>query len=220
MMARRGVLGVLAGGAAALLSGCNPFGTSGSYRYRMNVEVQTTEGVRTGNGVRQVSMSKTLALTAQETPYGGGEIGEAVVVDLPTGPVFLLLRKADEMGQPLSVDVTRALVGRKTEPGADHLAAVRELGGSKAVKAELPREHWPMMVRFGDVNDPKTVELVDPDSIGVTRILLETTSDDVTTGIEKRLGWLGDRGLVVSGPTTNPNLTRTIRHEAFWQGPK
>lgn len=49
-----------------------------------------------------------------------------------------------------------------------------------------------MMVRFRDLNDPKSVERVDPDAICVRRITAETTSDDVTTGIEKRLGWLRD----------------------------
>ena len=68
-------------------------------------------------------------------------------------------------------------------------------------RAELPRADWPLMVRFGDISDPKTVEQVDPDTIGVKRILLETTRDDVTTGIEKRLGWL---------PTVNGSLTRRL----------
>ena len=100
--------------------------------------------------------------------------------------------------------------------------AVNRLSGSGdgEVKAELPRDTWPMMVRFRNINDPKSVERVKPEAIGVKRILLETTSDDVTTGIEKRLGWLGDRGNVVSGSTINPALTETIYHEAFWQGYK
>ena len=93
MMARRGVLGMLAGGAVALLGGCNPFGGS-AYRYRLTVEVQTAKGVRTGSGVREVSMTENFVLTAHESPYSGGETGEAVVVDLPSGPVFLLLCKA------------------------------------------------------------------------------------------------------------------------------
>jgi hypothetical protein len=194
MMARRtfgrGVLGILVASTAALLPGCNPFGNSGSYRYRMTVEVQTTGGLRTGGGVREVGMSKSVALTAQERPYGGGETGEAVVVDLPAGPVFLLLRKADEMGQPLSVEVTNALNGGDAGLGEERIAVIRRLGSETGVKAELPRAAWPMMVRFRDINDPKSVEKVDPAAIGVKRIVLETTDDAVTTGIEKRLAWL------------------------------
>jgi hypothetical protein len=75
-----------------------------------------------------------------------------------------------------------------------------------------------MMVRFRDLNDPKSVERVDPEAAGVKRIIVETTGDDVTTGIEKRLGWLGKegpRGNVVSGPTINPQLEETIRFYDF-----
>lgn len=217
MMARRGVLGMLAGGAVALLGGCNPFGGS-AYRYRLTVEVQTAKGVRTGSGVREVSMTENFVLTAHERPYSGGETGEAVVVDLPSGPVFLLLRGADAMGQPLDVEITRALVGRKTEPGADHLSAVQELDGSAGIKAELPREHWPMMVRFADINDPKSVEQVDPASIGVKRITVETTGDDVTTGIRSKLPWLSTGGRTLDpsgGPTTTPTVAQTIYQSEF-----
>ena len=75
-----------------------------------------------------------------------------------------------------------------------------------------------MMVRFADINDPKSVERVDPKAVGVKRILLETTNDDVTTGIEKRLGWLSNGGLTLDpsgGPTTNPTLPQTIRQREF-----
>ena len=51
---------------------------------------------------------------------------------------------------------------------------------------------------FRDIRDPKSVERVDPAALdksfgaGVTlrRITVAVTNDPVTTGIEKRLGWL------------------------------
>lgn len=46
---------------------------------------------------------------------------------------------------------------------------------------------WPMFVTFSDPSDPKTVREVSPESIGVSRITIEITDEDVTTGIEKRL---------------------------------
>ena len=40
---------------------------------------------------------------------------------------------------------------------------MRKLGGWFAsAKAELRPEDWPMVVRFRDLNDPKSVEEVDP----------------------------------------------------------
>jgi hypothetical protein len=50
-------------------------------------------------------------------------------------------------------------------------------------------------VRFKDEKDPKTVEAVDPanlaasfgDGVRLKRVTIETTTDPVTTGIERRL---------------------------------
>ena len=66
-------------------------------------------------------------------------------------------------------------------------------------KAEVPLKHIPFLVRFRDEKDPKTVEAVDPSNLAASfgvgvrlkRVTMETTSDAVTTSIEKRLGWLG-----------------------------
>ena len=221
LMARRGVMGLLAGAAVLGLGGCGLLGGEESYRFRMTVEVDTPQGLKTGSGVYEVSARKLFALTSEEAEGSAGARGEATVVDLANGPLFVLLHN-DDAGQPLHARVTAALAPdahiRNVE---DYVATVGKLGGwFGGAKAELPRADWPMMVRFRDVDDPKSLEKVDPDAVGVKRIWLETTSDDVTTGIEARLRWLGDRGRVVSGPTTNPTLTDTIRHEAFWQGSK
>ena len=223
MMARRGVMGVLAGAAAAVLGGCGVLGGEKSYRFRMTVEVETPLGLRTGSGVYEVSARKLIALTSEEAEGSAGARGEATVVDLADGPLFVLL-KNDDAGQPLHSRVTAALApDAQIRNIDDYLATVGKLGGwFGGARAELPREDWPMIVRFRDIADPKSVEKVDPEAIGVKRIVVETTSDDVTTGIEKRLGWLGDRGHLLdsdSGPTIHPTFAQTIDHGAFWQEP-
>lgn len=199
MMARRGVLGLLAGGAVALLGGC--WGSSASYRYRMTVEVDTPEGIKTGSSVMEVRLARGMAI-GDQSGVTSGVFGEAVVVDLPNGPLFVLLQVPDA-GPPLQDIVPHALLGRRSDGPDGAMADGAKLGSTwfSEYRAELPRtrdngsqvsnNNWPMMVRFADINDPKSVEQVDPASIGVKRITVETTSDDVTTGIEKRLGWLG-----------------------------
>ena len=77
-----------------------------------------------------------------------------------------------------------------------------------------------MMVRFRNINDPKSVERVKPEAIGVKRILLETTSDDVTTGIEKRLGWLSEYPEPSLDPKHGPtdySVAATTHHGDFRQ---
>jgi hypothetical protein len=69
----------------------------------------------------------------------------------------------------------------------------------------------PMLVRFRDVRDPMTVEAVDPDHLDASfgagvklrRITVQITDDPVTSGIEKRLGWLPNlHGSYLDGGTT------------------
>jgi len=190
MMARRGALGLLAGSIAGLLGGCGWLFKSGSYRFRMTVEVETPEGVRTGSSVYEAMASKSPALTSQEHEGSGGLRGEAVVVDLPGGPLFVTL-KMPVAGETLDGAATLALAPDTRRGDVDaYVAAVDRLGGTVGAKAELPRKDWPLMVRFGDLGDPASAQEVNPDAIGVKRIVLETTGDAVTTGIEKWLAWL------------------------------
>ena len=215
-MARRGMIGLMAGAASAMLAGCGLFDSAASFRYRM-----TVVGAQSGTAVYELLAEKMSGpLLPDEKPGGSIIKGEALAIETPSGPVFVLLQPA-QGGGDLKGAVVRALAPDIPWNGQPNFwKAVNRLSGSGNgdAKGDLPRREWPLMVRFRDLNDPKSVEKVDPDAIGVKRITLETTSDAVTTGIEKRLGWLGDRGSIVSGPTTNPTLTETLYHEAFWQG--
>ena len=130
------------------------------------------------------------------------------MVDLPNGPMFVTL-KMPVSGNDLGALATLTLAPSTRRGDVDaFIDAVRTLGDAREgeAKAALPRADWPLMVRFGDINDPKTVEQVDPDTIGVKRIVLETTRADVTTGIEKRLGWLG----------TNPKFSDKFEKHKGW----
>jgi hypothetical protein len=66
---------------------------------------------------------------------------------------------------------------------------------------DLAPNALPMLVRFRDVGDPKSVELVDPDhldasfgpGVKILRAKAEITNEPITAGIEKRLRWLKGR---------------------------
>jgi hypothetical protein len=223
----RGALAVIGGGAVAALSGCG--GNSASYRFRMTVEVETPQGIKSGSSVMEVRLARGMAI-GDQSGVSSGVFGEAVVVDLPDGPLFVLLQMPDA-GAPLQDVVPHALLGRRSSGPDEVMADTAKLGSAwfSSYKAELPRtrdngsqasnNNWPMMVRFRDLNDPKSVEKVDPEAAGVKRIMLETTSDDVTTGIEKRLGWLPSqngsfvRRLSVPDPTNPPTAAILNRRD-------
>lgn len=218
-MARRGVLAATAGAAALLLGGCNPFYSSASYRYRM-----TVEGEHQGSAVYEVLAERTRAVLLPEEKPGGSLLkGQALVIETSSGPVFALLKSGDDSVGLIS-SVTHALAPDIPMGGQPNFwKAVKRLGGwFGGAKGELPREDWPLLVRFRNINDPKSVEKVSPDAIGMKRILLETTSDDVTTGIEKRLAWFAqylDRHLDgTSTPTedlTTNNLSSHMSSRSF-----
>ena len=207
LMARRGIIGALVGAVTLMLGGCNPFTNSASYRYRM-----TVEGTVEGSAVYEVLAEHTrTVILADEKPGGSMLRGEALVLRTASGPLFLLL-KNKESTEGLFSAVTHALTPDIPAGGHDNFwKAVNRLGGWTAnAKADLPREDWPLIVRFRDLNDPKSVEKVNPGAVGLKRIVVETTSDHVTTGIEERLGWLSSqqgsfvRRLSVPDPTNPP----------------
>ena len=106
---------------------------------------------------------------------------------------------------------------REQQPGFDSLAdgaerhrAMLKVEGPRELPRTIPNPDpyrgqrdipvWPMFVRFGDINDPLTVREISPDSIGVSRITIAVTDENVTSGIEKNFGWLaGLHGRYLSG---------------------
>ena len=122
MMARRGVMGVLAGAAAAVLGGCG--GSSASYRFRMTVEVETPQGLKTGSSVMEVRLTRGMAI-GDSSGVGSSVRGEAVVVDLPDGPLFVLLQVPDA-GPPLQAIVPDALLGRRSSGPDEVMAEIGE----------------------------------------------------------------------------------------------
>mgnify|MGYP001568623951 CR=1 FL=1 len=218
MMARRSMLGMI--GGSVLLAGCGLSSKRASYRVRVTVDAVTYGRQYSGSSVWQINAVRNVRITSEEHAGGAGLIGEAVVLDLPSGPVLVLMRPVDASSTLLPVRITKALDPEvvPTDAGS-FVSSVSKLGGwFGEAKAELPRVDWPLMVRFDNIDDPRSVEKVDPEAIDIKRILLETTSDDVTTGIEKKLRWLSNGGLTLDAegrPTTNPTFAQTIRQKAF-----
>jgi hypothetical protein len=200
MMARRGVLGLLAGGAVALLSACNPFGGN-SYRFRMTVEVETPEGLRRGSSVYEVKGIGTNDLITGDKGARSELRGEAVAVDMPNGQtLFVLLLMAngtssDDNLAPMSMKAMDPAYRYNfhKEESAQRISS----GDGIRSPADVAEGDYPMLVTFTDIDDPKSVQRVDPANLAASfgpgirlkRITVEVTDDDVTTGIEKRLGW-------------------------------
>lgn len=169
---------------------------SNALRYKMTVEVDTPQGVKSGYAVREMTLSTDNIMR----PTTGGIKGEAVAIDLPGGrTLFALLKGGDG-----DIDYAMQIGGR---------AGVWGSSPDQQGKKPIPVELWPtvpstiglantnplpMLVEFRDLNDPSTVERIDPSNLAahfgtgvkLRRIELRATDEQVSTGIEKRLSWL------------------------------
>lgn len=191
-MTRRGILGAMAAVGIGLIVGACGLLSSNSYRYRMTVEVDTPQGLRSGSSVREISSG------LQTIPGKGGPTpstkfkGEAVAVDLPNGrALFAILEE--------TINVTSIFEPDDRTPEL-FVANVAKLGrrDQRGRTVVLPPDQYPMLVTFRDINDPTSVQAVEPANLAASfgpgvklrRITLEITGDGVTSGIEKRLGWL------------------------------
>ena len=209
-MARRGVFRLLVGGVVAVLSGCGLTGNP-TYRFKMTIEVDTPEGVKTGSSVYAVETTGSRDLVSGGKGSRFTLHGEAVSVDLPDGRTLFALLKTVAMSGHDDLGAS-SMVAMDPTFDYDWMASTKKIATGDGIKspAEVPADNYPMLVMFGDINDPRSVEQVDPEALGVRRITLETTGDAVTTGIEKRLGWLRDPKVMKTSWAQLPYKARAV----------
>ena len=234
LMARRGVIGLLMGSVAVLgLGGC---GSRRRFNYKMTVEVDTPEGIRSGHTVREIRYSGNDDF-AWRLPIWFGESrpqwrlkGEAVAVVLPGGKtLFALLINGAGQVDYAGRDIWKLM---KNEPEAKD--GILELWPNMPTMPTLNPIYkkdriLPMLVTFRDIADPASVERVDPGNLAATfgpgvrlrRITVEVTDDDVSKGIEKQLVKLGikpNHGLDEDfKSTTQPTLAQQLGYSDFYK---
>lgn len=180
-----------------------------SYRYRLTVEVQTPEGIRSGSSVIEV---RTWQASQRTIPSPGAiktrENGQAIAIDLGRqGFVFALMRAGNFMDWPGSV--ARSLIprasGDRYEVRQAEIAAIKAIRGAREVpptfmSGSTPLQNWPDLVGFADRSRPETIRWVGPlpagrtaaSGIAIRRVTFEIVDAPVTRGIDKRLPWLRD----------------------------
>ena len=195
--------------------------TTPDYRYRLTVEVETPGGLRTGSSVIEVEQNM-----GRSAGTGFGKIimrrvrGEAVAVDLPGGQTLFTLLRSDtnnEWAETVMQMLAPEIEGETFDDEFDNVLMIEgevQLPRTWPANVVVPeRSAYPLLVTFGDIDDPTSVERVDPDDLVATfgegvslkRITVELTDDAVTTEIEERLGWLASlRGTLLAQPDGKP----------------
>ena len=191
MMARRTMLGTGLGALTALFAaGCAQY-PKYVYRFKLTVEIDTPDGVRSGYSVYEVTAQKHAKLLPEARARSRDVRGEAVAVDLPGGKtVFALLKTINGSGDDNLAYLSMATL----DPAYQNdwiESAQRIISGVGTVSpAEVATENYPMLVMFKDINNPTSIERIEPAAIGIRRIVVEVTVAPLTTGINSRLPWL------------------------------
>jgi hypothetical protein len=205
-MKRLGILVALIVGAVVIYSLAFP---SVTVRYRLTLEAQVDGEPRTGSGVIEVTYAKQSRFAGQR-PGIETSRGEAVVLDLgPRGALFALLKADTDSRSIPETIVLRAFGfpgGVLPGPIDAGLRQLQHLSG----KRELPLTSLPLLVRFREPKDPKTVERVDPlnvaKSLGAGARLIRASIEIVPAGI-----WpLNSLGI------TGERITRDIENRLPW----
>ncbi|MBA4174919.1 MAG: hypothetical protein C0511_20270 [Hyphomicrobium sp.] len=199
------------------------------YRYRLTVEVETPQGLRTGSSVIEVRQiigrSGSSPLRSQIYRHAKGE---AVAVDLPGGKTLFALLRSDndvEWAAQVMHRIAPEIQGETSEEAFDNVLLIKgavELPRTFPPVAWIPeRSAYPMLVTFGDLADPTSVAEVNPDDLAASfgegvhlkRITVELTDDPVTSGIEERMGWLANHvGTLVYRPRDVPIGEMPLAH--------
>lgn len=147
--------------------------------YKLTVNVQTPEGIVSGSTVREVTNTAfRYKLIKWPNVTNPADIrGEAVVVDMgERGILFGLMSNDLYRGFPVN--------GASTHRGLKYFNSL-DVGE----KVELTnKRHWPEMVMFKDINNPKSVYRVDTNMI--KSVTIEITDEPITRKVRKYLPWL------------------------------
>jgi hypothetical protein len=210
-MNRLNLSGLMALGLAVLLTACGA--STETQRFKIVVEVDTAEGIRTGQSVVEETVSPAPWYTIGENRYSSSFKGEAVAIDLPNGQtMFALLRNDGRLDLP-------NLIGRTLYPaGRDQGQPLRRMVDppmdmrTQAPRAPRGESGLPMLVTFENEDDPTSLQQVDPGNLErsfgpgthLRRITIQVTDEPVSTGISGRLPWLSEigrlRGTIIPDP--------------------
>jgi hypothetical protein len=229
--------------SALSASGCSPFSPSAEVRYRITVQVNTPGGVRTSSGI----WSYKLRPGNIDFKYNPRFRGDAIPIDLPNGQtVFAVLHLREPDGTPAPDapgNLPELVFERRYLPepahswpaeiGSDRMKALeyvrKQMHGKIRLNCDLRvagRSECPLMVRFRDIRDPRSVEAVDPASVervfgpgySLAGVFLEITDDPPTHQIGDRLPWERDLGaahLDGKNSSTHDSLASSLSIQSF-----
>ncbi|MBX7526635.1 hypothetical protein [Qipengyuania vesicularis] len=186
-------------------TGCSSNEHPPTYRYRLTVEVDTPEGLKTGSSVIEVEQRLGRAGgSPAHSAIRRRARGEAVAIELPGDRTLFALLRSEDSADWAAYVVQAVSPTIRGEPWEEQFDNMLQLRGERIVPRYFKRmvrgrsSGYPLLVTFTDLDEPSSLQLVDPDDLATTfgedtsisRVTVQMTEDPVTTGIEQRLRWL------------------------------
>jgi hypothetical protein len=162
------------------------------YRFRLTIEVETPEGLKSGSSVIEAFQTEKAGWIPQSPGTFGGVRGEAVFVDLGNGKNIIALLARGPNAEFVDVDDLPARALRRIGPKWYQAAP------QWTESAELTGNDVPTLVTFTDPSRPETARIVRPEDLEATfgpgfrfkGALIEMTRAPLVSSIDGRLPWL------------------------------
>ena len=156
------------------------------WHVKQTLTIETPQGDVTSSVVREKVMRKDRLFGTSPTD----ELGEALVIEASSGRYLFAVieeRKPNE----------RKLLSIPDDPRV--WDSLPKLYGAKGKPLEVPPDQYPLMVTFGDLKDPKSVQQVDPANLSaafgpgyrIKSYTVEITDEPMTRGaVEGLIPWI------------------------------
>jgi hypothetical protein len=209
---RRAVLAIV--GTLILAPACFYFGykllyPTYTYRYRLSVEVEAPDGLRSGSSVIEVRYQMFPQFLTERDNISR-VFGEAVFVDLGQGKNLIGLLASGPSGEDVDYPgrvVFQAFKLDGNDPNTPkrlpRLEGKRDLDIDHSNPSDVTRRLLPTFVTLTDLADPSTARVAPFGlfdrifGIGfkMRSVAIEMTVDPITEGIENKIPWVGNYGL-------------------------
>ncbi|MFZ2719309.1 MAG: hypothetical protein WAZ27_00380 [Minisyncoccia bacterium] len=165
-----------------------------NFRYRLTVEVETPQGLKSGSSVIEVKAGLRSALPNPGLKAWDKVAGDAVLIYLGDGRVIVAVHAsgptANEEGPGEVIPRAFGLPG-----GVD---GWRQMEGKVTGSVVLQADNLPTFLIFEDIDDPEGARVLAPQDFPETlgtgfvfkQALVELTDEPLTRGIDKRISWL------------------------------
>ncbi|MGH1404909.1 MAG: hypothetical protein ACRBDL_11790 [Alphaproteobacteria bacterium] len=215
------------------ITSCDAFAME-QWRYRITVEVETPEGLKSGSAVWEVNLSpvKINNVNGYKDTYRG----EAIAVDLGERGYLFALRRGS-YGRSYK---TQIVLWSFPHDEIDDVIKVRHYSELETDVISLSPDHYPLFVYLEDINDPKTTRAIyDPhneisrksrdikvknieevfgEGVRVKDVKIQMTRDPVGFGIHNVLPWLTMDGDAPLREKPNISTSQRLRYLDFQEG--